>query len=91
METGPYTELSVTNLQNIDDLKQAIDDLAPYEGMAISNRTITYRSKVFSIESGRVHEGLGDTVKVSEGPDSKVVSDIVPHSEKVVIQLQDTQ
>ena len=58
--------------------------------MAISDRTLYFRGKVFSIESGRTFEALIDSAYEGMSPDSYMLSKVVPHSEKVVLLLRDS-
>jgi len=74
-------------LQHIDNIGKALEQLAPYESMAISDRTIVFRDQVFSIESGRTFEALPKSV--TEGR-AVLSSDVVEFSDKVVFRLLDS-
>lgn len=67
---GSYQTLLSRSLQNIDGLKKALDQLKAFETMSVSDRTIVFREKVFSVGSGRVFDALSQ----KEHEDKSIIS-----------------
>lgn len=79
--SGPYTCLKFDCLQHINGLQKALDQMAPFDSMSVSDRTLIYKDKVFSIGSGDEFYALSSTL-LENGQVTK--SQIIEHTDKLV-------
>lgn len=56
--SGYYRTMRTQSIQHIDGIAKAIDQRKNFETMSISDRSIVFRNKIFSIDSGRSFDAL---------------------------------
>ena len=82
--SGYYRTMRTQSIQHIDGIAKAIDQRKNFETMSISDRSIVFRNKIFSIDSGRSFDALTK----DEEDKGDISSFPVQYSDKIAYQAK---